>query len=134
MTFKSWSLLLLLLLLSSCGQPAQEQPADATSKPPDERAAIAALKDTNEAQANFIRRTRRYAQTYQELIAEKLMTERPSVEGYEILLRPSPDAVSYSVIATPSTASASTRHLFSDQTGIIRADLDKAATAESPQI
>jgi hypothetical protein len=128
-------LLLLALLLASCVE-SPPNPPSATAAPPDENAAIAALREINDAQTNYIRRTRRYAQTYAELIAEKLMNERPSVDktGYEILLRPSPDAVSYTVIATPSKASPAARYLFTDQTGAIRADATKPATAESPAL
>jgi hypothetical protein len=118
-----------VLLLVSC---SGEKPAtpDAGSKPPDEAAAVAALKAINDAQADFIRRTRRYAQTMNELIAGRLLNEEPSAEGYTIQMLPSADAVSYTATAIPRTPDG--KHFFTDKTGVIRAETGKAATAESP--
>ena len=117
-------------LLVSCseGKPA----ADIAVKAPDETAALAALKAINSAQADFIRRTRRYAQTTNELIADHLLTAEPKAEGYTILMLPSPDAGSYTITATPNTPDA--RHFFTDKTGVIHAETGKAATAESPGV
>jgi hypothetical protein len=94
------------------------------------------LQQVNRAQEDFIRRTRRYALTYDELVAEYLLKEQPTGEatGYDIVLKPSPDAVSYSVIATPRSEASNFRHFFTDKTGVIRAETGRAATAESPQI
>jgi hypothetical protein len=122
------SLCLAVSLLVSC---SDEKPAaDVAVKAPDETAALAALKEINSAQADFIRRTRRYAQTANELIADHLLSGEPKAEGYAILMLPSPDAVSYTVTATPSTPDA--RHFFTDKTGVIHAEMGKPATAESP--
>jgi len=117
-------------LLVSCseGKPA----ADIAVKAPDETAALAALKEINSAQADFIRRTRRYAQTTNELIADHLLTAEPKAEGYTILMLPSPDAGSYTITATPNTPDA--RHFFTDKTGVIHAETGKAATAESGSV
>jgi hypothetical protein len=120
---------LLLILLTSCSSSAPPPP---DTKPPDEAAALAALKDINRAQADFIRRTRRYAQRTEELIAERLLTTEPAAEGYTLLMLPSADAVRYTVKATPAKVDA--RHFFTDQTGVIRAETGKPATAESPEI
>jgi hypothetical protein len=52
-----------------------------------------------------------------------------SVEGYKFLLIPSPDAVSYTLSATPSDPAA--RHFFTDNTGTIRMEAGKPASASS---
>ena len=116
-----------LLVAVSCSNPSQET----TAKPPDEAAALSALKQINQAQADFIRRTRRYAQGTDELIADRLLSGTPAAEGYSIRMLPSPDAGSYTVEATPSDPAA--RHFFTDKTGIIRAETGKPATAESTE-
>jgi hypothetical protein len=122
-------LLPVVLFILSC---SSEKPASAT-KPPDETAAIAALKEINRAQSDFIRRTRRYAQSFDELTADRLLASVPSTDstGYQFSLLPSPDAVSYVLKATPA---GSGRHFFTDQSGIIRSESDKPATAESPAV
>jgi hypothetical protein len=125
------SLSFALSLLVSCS-PSNSVAPEAPSKAPDEAAAILALKNINEAQANFIRRTRRYAQTTDELIANHLLNAEPTAEGYSILMLPSADAVRYTAKATPGTPGA--RHFFTDQTGTVRAESGKAATVESPAI
>jgi hypothetical protein len=116
-----------LLVAVSCSNQSPEAPA----KPPDEAAALAALKQVNQAQADFIRRTRRYAQGTDELIADRLLSGPPAAEGYSIRMLPSADAVSYTVEATPNDPAA--RHFFTDKSGIIRAETGKPATAASPE-
>jgi hypothetical protein len=126
-----WLALPLSVLVLSCSQePAQLE----ATRTPDEAAAIQALKEVNRAQADFIRRTRRYPQSFNELIAEHLLNTEPTEEqtGYRFSLAPSPDAVSYTLKATPASPGA--RHFFTDQTGVIRSELDKPATAESPEV
>jgi hypothetical protein len=122
----------LIGLILSCS-PEKSEPA-APAKVPDERAAIAAVKEINQAQADYIRRTRRYAQSFNELIAEHLLQGEPAEDktGYKFALYPSPDAGSYTLKATPSATGA--RHFFTDQSGVIRAEADKPATAESPAV
>jgi hypothetical protein len=117
-----------LLVSCSSGKPA----APEAVKAPDEAAAIAALKEINVAQADFIRRTRRYAQLTDELIADHLLRAQPAAEGYTILMLPSADAVSYTITATPRTPDG--RYFFTDKSGVIRAETGKAATAESPEL
>ena len=125
------TLLLVVSVLLSCS--SETQPAKAT-KAPDDAAAVVALKEINRAQADFIRRTRRYAQSVDELIAQHLLSTEPTAveTGYDFLMRPSPDAVSYTVTATPSAPEA--RHFFTDQTGVIRAESGKPATSTSPDL
>lgn len=120
--------LLTLPALTSCSE-SDNAPV---TKPPDDAAAILALKNVNQAQADFIRRTRRYAQTTDELIVNRLLSAEPTAEGYDILMLPSADAVRYTAKATPRTPDA--RYFFTDQTSVIRAESGKPATAESPGI
>jgi hypothetical protein len=120
---------LVACFLISC---APETPTPPPAKPPDETAALAALKDINRAQADFIRRTRRYAQRTEELLADRLLTAEPAAEGYTIVMLPSADAVRYTITAKPGTEGA--RHFFTDQTGVIRAESGKPATSQSPEI
>jgi len=117
-------------LLVSCSSEKPSAP-EVAAKAPDETAALAALKDINRAQADFIRRTRRYAQSTDELIADRLLSAKPAADGYTIQMLPSADAVSYSVTATPRIPDG--RHFFTDKTGVIRAETGKPATAESPE-
>jgi len=117
-------------LLVSCSSEKPSAP-EVAAKAPDETAATAALKDINRAQADFIRRTRRYAQRTDELIADRLLSAEPAADGYTIQMLPSADAVSYSVTATPRTPGG--QHFFTDKTGVIRAETGKPATAGSPE-
>jgi hypothetical protein len=119
-------------LLLSCS--SDTKPAGPPAKAPDEMAAIEAIRKVSEAQTNFIRRTRRYAQTFNELIQENLLTAEPrkADTGYDFLLLPSPDAESYTITATPTAPGA--RYFFADQTGVMRAEKDKPATSASPAL
>jgi hypothetical protein len=127
-TRRIFSLWIAASLLASC---STEKPGtEVGTKAPDEASALVALKEINNAQADFIRRTRRYAQTTNELIADRLLSGEPKAEGYAIQMLPSADAVRYTVTATPQTSNA--RHFFTDETGTIRAETGKPATAESP--
>jgi hypothetical protein len=126
----SVSLVTLVLLFVSCASDNATPPQPA--RPPDEAAALNALKEINRAQADFIRRTRRYAQRTEELLADRLLTAEPAADGYTIVMLPSADAVRYIAKATPRTETA--RHFFTDQTGVIRAESGKPATVESPEI
>jgi hypothetical protein len=127
------SRILVILPVLAFALSCSPEKSEAPIKAPDEAAAIAALKEINQAQADYIRRTRRYAQSFDELKTERLLSDTPSSEktGYQFSLLPSPDAVSYTLKATPGGAG---KHFFTDQTGTIRAEFDKPATAESPTI
>ena len=127
-TRRIFSLWIAASLLASCS--SDKSATEVATKAPDEASALVALKDINTAQADFIRRTRRYAQTTKELIADRLLSGEPKVEGYTIQMIPSPDAVKYTVTATPQTPDAP--HFFTDETGTIRSERGKPATAESP--
>jgi hypothetical protein len=121
----------LLFLVIAC---SGESPEPASAPVPDERAALKAVTEINQAQGDYMRRTRRYAQSFNELIAERLLESEPAEDkiGYKFSLYPSPDAGSYTLKATPSSVGA--RHFFSDQTGVIRAEGDKPATVDSPTV
>lgn len=125
--------LLAVLALSmqiSCSESTKT--TETAAKPPDEAGAISALKSINQAQADFIHRTRRYAQTTDELITGRFLSAKPDVEGYNLVMLPSPDAVHYTAKATPRTADG--RHFFTDESGVIRAASGKPATMDSPGI
>src|SRR2546426_79970 len=132
---------ILALLLAGCGatsapEQKQEQSAPDRKKAPDENAAIAAISRINAAQKDFFTRNRRYALTYEELMHGLFLKEEPAIAkiGYDVRLRPSADAASYTVVAIPSTPSPATRYFFSDQTGDIRGEQGKDANAQSPKI
>jgi len=94
------------------------------------------LTEINSAQADYLRRNRRYALTYDELMDAHLLSEEPSksASGYEINLHPAADAESYTIEAKPVPPSASARFFYSDKTGIIRAEQGREATSSSPPI
>ena len=119
-------LLIVVAVVSSC---EGEKPADTAARPPDEAGAIAAIKEINTAQRDYIRRTRRYAQRNEELITEKLLAKEPVVEGYTVSMLPSPDAVRYTVTATPRDPGA--KHFYSDESGIVRSENGAPATKDS---
>jgi hypothetical protein len=134
-------LVLLLPAFGGCSEtPPPEQAAApaaiAPAKPPDEAAAIQAIASVNRAQADYMLRNRRYALTYEELIEGFFLREEPAAGtlGYDVKLRPSADAVRYTILAVPSIPSPTTRHFFSDQTGEIRAEQGRDANAQSPTI
>lgn len=130
-TLKIAIALCILGVVAACSPETKTAPP---AKAPDESAAIEAIRQVTEAQTNFIRRTRRYAQTFDELIKDHLLNAEPKKAdtGYDFLLLPSPDAESYTVTATPSAAGA--RYFYADQTGVLRAEKDKPATSASPAL
>jgi hypothetical protein len=140
---KRLTAILLFFLMTSCGEAPAPAPAPAATpapapaaRPADEGAALRILAEINTAQAEYMKRNRRYALEVDELIEARLMREEPSQDatGYEIKVRPAANAGSYTLLASPVTPSASVRHFYSDKTGIIRAELGKDATATSPTI
>jgi uncharacterized lipoprotein YmbA len=114
--------------------PGPASPA-ATSAP-DENAALAVVRQTSEAQATYFKVNRRYALTYDELIEGRLLKSAPSAQtGYDFKLRPAADAQTYRLSVVPVASNATTvRQFFTDQTGIIRAETGKEATAASPEV
>jgi hypothetical protein len=107
----------------------------AAAKPPDENAAVDIIKQVIEAQATHFKVNRRYALSFEELVAAHLLTSEPTTAqtGYEFKLRPAADAQTYKLAVTPA-ASSSARSFFTDNTGVIHAETGKEATAESPAL
>jgi hypothetical protein len=138
-------LLILGLVLAACSgesptmQSKSSSPASASldpARPPDENAALAEIRQTNNAQTTYFKVNRRYALTYDELIESRLLKSAPSAQtGYDFKLRPAADAQTYRLSVVPSASGAATaRQFFSDQTGIIRAATGKEATPDSAEV
>ena len=98
--------------------------------------ALEAVRNVIEAQANFISLNRRYALTLGELVQELTLDEDPSLAdgGYQIRMRGSPNADTYSLTAEPSIGTGSKRSFFVDSTGIIRWELGQPANVDSPDL
>ena len=112
-------------------------PPTATSKPPDENAALDALRKINDAQSTYFKVNRRFALAFDELVEARLLRSEPSTAetGYEFKLRPAADAQTFKLSVIPAgTSSTAARYLFMDQTGVIRAESEKEATADSPAV
>jgi len=137
-------LLVLVSVLTGCSNDTptmktevKASPPTATSKPPDENAALDALRKINDAQSTYFKVNRRFALAFDELVEARLLRSEPSTAetGYEFKLRPAADAQTFKLSVTPSsTSSTAARHLFMDQTGVIRAEIEKEATADSPAV
>ena len=131
--------LALFLGLAGCNAPADKSGPTTVQIPTvkaDDTAAIKTLKAVNDAQADYLKRNRRYALTFDELVESHILNEDPSksAAGYELSLHPSADAESYTLAATPVSPSASVRYFFTDKTGVIRAEQGKEATSSSSPI
>ena len=144
---KTWIALLVIgmVLVACSSEPAPTMQsknapgasASSTAKPPDEAAALDALHKTIEAQSTYFKLNRRYALTYEELTEARLMKSEPTAAetGYEFKLRPAADAQTYKLSVGPTdAASTNARRFFSDQTGVVRAETGKDASAESPEV
>ena len=138
---KQIALFLLAVALTACGNnnsPAgQPEAATASTKAPDASAALDAVRKTSEAQATYFKINRRFALTYDELVEARLMNNEPTAAqtGYEFKLRPAADAQTYKLVVVPSDPKATTvQYFFTDQTGAIRAETGKEATADSPEV
>jgi hypothetical protein len=136
------AVLLLGLVMGGCanGAPTTQNKAPsgssapATTRAPDEAAALDALRKINEAQSIYFKLHRRYALGYDELVEARLLKTEPSSTGtgYDFKLRPAADAQTYKLYVAPTdTTERTARHFFSDQSGALRAEIGKDATAES---
>ena len=105
-------------------------------KPPDERAALDTIAKIGDAQSNYFRRNRRYALTFDELIEAHLLNSDPdsAKSGYDFSLRPAADAQTYKLSVSPTASKTNARHFFSDESGGVRAEIGKDATADSPKV
>ena len=140
------ALLLIGMVLTGCGgnsTPTMQTntpkgPAESrTAKGPDENAALDALRKISEAQSTYFKINRRYALTHDELIEAHLLSSEPSAAdtGYDFKLRPAADAQTYKLSVVPHDSSApAARHFLMDQSGVIRAETGKDASADSPAI
>lgn len=131
-------LVLLIVALTACSNvtdpPTQTDATSSAAKAPDENAALDAIRKANEAQLTYFKINRRYALTYDELIEARLLSSEPTAAetGYDFRLRPAADAQTYRLYANPKTTTA--KYFFTDETGVIRADTGKEATADSPEV
>jgi hypothetical protein len=139
------SLLLALSMLAACGNNTPTMKTETKSapaakgarKPPDENAAQETLRKISEAQSTYFKINRRYALTFDELIEARLLSSEPSAAdtGYDFKLRPAADAQTFKLSVIPSDPIATNGiYLFMDQTGVIRVEIGKEATAESPVV
>ena len=129
--------LLILGLLVGCGNtPAPPAAQSAPTKAPDENATLSAISKVTEAQSAFFKLNRRYALTFDELVAARLLDAEPTASqtGYEFNLRPAADAQTYKLSVSPAAASSAARHFFTDQSGAIHAEAGKDANADSPAL
>jgi hypothetical protein len=137
----------IVLILVACGEktapatssggnaaaPAAQEAANV--KAADETTVLDAISKINEAQSNYFKRNRRYALTLDELVEARLLKDiSTSQMGYDFTLRPAADAQTYRMSANPVNASSAARHFFTDQSGAVRAENGKDATADSPKI
>jgi len=126
-------------ILARHGQSATAKEAQASivsiEKKCDE-AAVAAIRNVNQAQSDYRKRFRRYAIDYPELIESLMMRTEPLKDKtcYDLTLRPAANAGSYTLLAEPVNPSSTKRFFFSDQTGLIRAETGKPASAQSPKV
>jgi hypothetical protein len=131
---------LIVLILAACGgktTPGANTQEVANVKVVDETAVLDSISKINEAQANYFKRNRRYALTLDELVDARLLKDIPTTSqtGYDFTLRPAADAQTYSMSVNPvNSSSSAARHFFTDQSGAVRAENGKDATADSPKI
>src|SRR5580692_10783724 len=129
--------LLLLGLLTGCSNSAVPPATQSTpTKAPDEDATLAAISKISEGQATFFKLNRRYALSFDELVAARLLDAEPtgSQTGYEFNLRPAADAQTYKLSVSPVAAASPARHFFTDQSGAIHAEAGKDASVDSPAL
>jgi hypothetical protein len=131
-------------MLAACGNETptmktevKTAPSRPASKAPDQNAAMDVMRKINESQATYFKINRRYALTFDELTEARLLSSEPSTAetGYDFKLRPAADAQTFKLSVSPTDSSnTATSHLFMDQTGVIRVETGKDATAESPPV
>jgi hypothetical protein len=143
---KSWIILAILGMAAACSgstTPTMQtnaprgSPSANAAKAPDENVAVDTLHKITEAQSTYFKLNRRYALTYDELVDAHLLSSEPSAvqTGYEFKLRPAADAQTYRITVVPADSGfATARQFFTDQTGVIRAEAGKEASASSPEV
>lgn len=139
---KIWAGIFATLLLVGCSGSNENAPTGSSnatmqaSKPaPDENAAAQFLSTLNKAQDDYHKHTRRYAIAFDELVDAHFLDAVPAEDkiGYTFTMRPAADAESYTVTAKPMQPGSTVHFFFTDQTGVIRAETGKDATASSPK-
>ena len=143
MRMRLWQILVFATLLGCGTNPAPgtqtaapaSVPAAPSANPPNEDAALDAIKKINQAQSDYFKRNRRYALSFDELVEAHMLASEPSAAqtGYDFKLRPAADAQTYKLLVSPAAKSPA-RYFFTDQSGTVRADAGKEATEDSPQI
>src|SRR5262245_40495809 len=122
----------------ACGGTAPTKDSNSTTagaKAPDENAALETLRKINQGQSTYFKLNRRYAIGYDELVAAHLLDSEPTAAqtGYDFKLRPAADAQTYKISVVPGAGSTAVRYFYTDQTGVIRAESGKDASADSPE-
>jgi hypothetical protein len=114
----------------------QAAPGSQPAGSPDESAALDAIAKINDAEANYFRRNRRYALTFDELVDAHLLDSAPASAqmGYDFSLRPSADAQMYKLSVNPTAPTPSARHFFTDNSGTVHAEAGRDATSDSPKV
>lgn len=122
--------------MQSTANQASSASQRSAGKAPDESAALDAIAKINAAESNYFRRNRRYALTIDELVDAHLLDSAPASAqtGYDFSLRPSADAQMYSLSVNPTAPTPSARHFFTDNSGAVRAEAGRDATADSPKV
>ena len=125
------ALLILGMVFAACSGDTTPTP-----RAPDETAALDVLRKASESQATYFKINRRYALTFDELVEAHLLSADPSTvqTGYDFKLRPAADAQTYRLLVVPGNSTTGARHFFTDQTGVIRAESGKEASADSPEV
>jgi len=126
----------IVLILSGCGGAGPVTDTTQDTVPvilADEAAALEAIRDIREAQADFMARQRRYAQFMDELVDALMIPDEPiwAGSGYRIRIRPTPAADGYSATVTAPSEAPEVRSFYVDESGVIRWAVGEAATADS---
>lgn len=129
----------ILVELLDGGAPASEAQAQALLadiRVRQEEVVIQTVREIHRAQADFLARERRYAQFFDALVEGALLAANPQDlnVGWSLRMRPSPAADSYTLTAEPDLATPDKRFFFSDETGAIRWEPGRSATADSPEL
>jgi hypothetical protein len=96
---------------------------------------IAIMREINAAQQQFLKLSKRYAGTIEELIDLKFLKTDPSeIPHTRFQLAVALDGTKYQLTAGPRTPEPDDRFFYSDQTGEIRSELGKPATEASEKL
>ena len=98
-----------------------------------EEAVLGSIREIHQAQTDFMARERRYAQFFDALVEGGYLDAPPDGlgTGWDLRMRPSPAADSYTLSAEPGSGASGKRFFFSDETGVIRWERGRPATVDS---